>query len=140
VFFPHRHARLRRRLFGILDQGPGLDCLGGAADWALIGLMIVTFTCYGLGIGAAALGISVFRSVLERLGRHVAKSLEQGGPRHRIVDANECYRAGMAQCLPITFGALDRGSRTGAFERFTCDQAFIGQVEMALPKSERCHP
>jgi len=40
----HRHARLRQRLYGILDQGPGVDRLGAAADWALIGLIIVTLT------------------------------------------------------------------------------------------------
>jgi hypothetical protein len=55
--------------------------------------------------------------------------LEQGGSRHRIVNADEGYGAGVAQCLPTAFGALDRGSWTGAFEWFTCDQAFIGQVK-----------
>jgi voltage-gated potassium channel len=44
VSLPCRHARLRQRLYGILDQGAGLDSLGTAADWALIGLIIVTLT------------------------------------------------------------------------------------------------
>ena len=42
VSFAHGMGRLRQRLYGILDQGPGADILGAAVNWALIGLIVVT--------------------------------------------------------------------------------------------------
>ena len=38
----HRLGRFRQRLFGILDQGSGIDNLGAVVNWMLIGLIVVT--------------------------------------------------------------------------------------------------
>jgi voltage-gated potassium channel len=42
VSFAHRMGWLRQRLYGILDQDSGADILGAAANWALIGLVVLT--------------------------------------------------------------------------------------------------
>jgi voltage-gated potassium channel len=40
----HRVARFRQRLYGILDQGSGVDGLGAVVNWTLIVLIVVTLT------------------------------------------------------------------------------------------------
>jgi voltage-gated potassium channel len=40
----HRVARFRQRLYGILDQGSGVDGVGAVVNWTLIVLIVVTLT------------------------------------------------------------------------------------------------
>ena len=39
---PSRGRPIRQRLYGILDQGSGVDSFGAVVNWTLIGLIIVT--------------------------------------------------------------------------------------------------
>jgi hypothetical protein len=60
--------------------------------------------------------------------RHAAKSPKHGRRRQRKTTANHSGGASMAEDHPEALGALDCGSGTRAFERFTGNEAFLGAV------------
>ena len=101
----HRSARLRQRLYGILDQDPGVDGLSTTVNWGLIGLIVV------LSLRRPS---NLCRGWLWRTEWHSRRTKAM---------------ARMAERRPIAFGPLDRRSWAGALERFTCDQAAIGKIE-----------
>jgi hypothetical protein len=61
--------------------------------------------------------------------RYRSKFSEHGRSGFRIASANERYRSRVAKYSPIALRSLYRRCWRGTFERFTSDQAVIGQVE-----------